>query len=181
MIDDWLPQYEFEECHTVDIAAAQADIGTALRAVTVRDVPVARALWSLRVLPARLRGKRAPSPVNGSLVDQLVSLGGVLLEDRPGLLVAGLGGRFWQLSGNLERFAAPEAFRAYTADGSCKAVVDFAWEDGQLATTTRVHVPDSAARRSFGRYWLVVRPFSGAIRRALLGAVKRRAEAAAEH
>ena len=56
-------------------------------------------------------------------------------------------------------------------------MIDFVWADGRLETTTRVHVPDHAARRSFARYWLVVRPFSGAIRLALLRAVRRRAEA----
>ena len=35
-----------------------------------------------------------------------------------------------------------------------------------------MHVPDPAARRAFGRYWLVVRPFSGLIRIALLRAVR---------
>jgi hypothetical protein len=109
------------------------------------------------------------------VVDHLGSLG-VVLEERPGLLVAGVAGRFWKLSGGLERLAGPEAFRAYNAGGSAKAVVDFVWADGRLATTTRVHVPDPAARRAFRRYWLVVRPFSGAIRLMLLRAVRRRAE-----
>ena len=124
------------------------EIGTALREVTLRDVPVASALWSLRVLPARLRGKRRRARRTDHWSISFVSLGGVVLEERPGLLVAGVAGRFWQLSGDLERFATPEAFRGYEPDSSCKAVVDFVWEDGRLATTTRVHVPDPAARRA---------------------------------
>jgi hypothetical protein len=45
----------------------------------------------------------------------------------------------------------------------------------ELRTETRVWcAPD--ARRAFRLYWLVVRPGSGLIRRAMLGAIRRRAE-----
>jgi hypothetical protein len=58
-------------------------------------------------------------------------------------------------------------FRAEAADG------------GTLLTTeTRVLATDEAARRRFGRYWRVIRPGSGAIRRSWLRAAARRAEAA---
>ncbi|MGZ8695565.1 MAG: hypothetical protein ACXWYS_09020 [Gaiellaceae bacterium] len=174
-LDDWLPEYEYEERHAIDVAARRDEIGRALRGVTLADVPVASALMALRGLPARLRGEGAGLSRDGALVDHVASLG-VVLEDRPGLLVAGVAGRFWKLSGDLERFAGPDEFRAYEPDGSAKAVIDFVWADGRLETTTRVHVPDPAARRLFGRYWLVVRPFSGAIRLALLRAARRRAE-----
>ena len=40
----------------------------------------------------------------------------------------------------------------------------------------RVHATDTAARRAFARYWTVIRPGSGFIRRMWLRAIKRRAE-----
>jgi hypothetical protein len=43
-------------------------------------------------------------------------------------------------------------------------------------TETRIHLTDEAARRAFGRYWLVVRLGSGAIRRDWLRAARRHAE-----
>jgi hypothetical protein len=174
VLDDWLPVYEYEERHAIDVAARQDEIGAALRAVTVADVPIAKGLMTLRGLPARLRGERELRS-DGAVLDHFASLG-VVLEDRPGLFVAGVAGRFWKPSGNLERLAGPDEFREYEPDGSAKAVVDFVWADGWLETTTRVHVPDPAARRAFGRYWLVVRPFSGLIRIALLRAIRVRAE-----
>jgi hypothetical protein len=149
VIDDWLASYQFEERHGIDIAASSDEIGRALRETRIEDVPVAQGLWSLRVLPARLLGKAAPAPAAGPFVDQLVSLGGVVLEDRRGVLVAGLAGPFWRLWGGLERFEDAEAFRRYDAAGSAKAAVDFIWTDGRLDTTTRVDVPDPAARRRF--------------------------------
>ena len=56
--------------------------------------------------------------------------------------------------------------------------MDFHGEDGRLVTETRVRLTDETARRSFRGYWLVVRPFSGLVRRSWLKAAKRRAESA---
>jgi len=46
-----------------------------------------------------------------------------------------------------------------------------------LTTETRVLCSGTAALRSFKRYWLVVGPFSGLIRRHILRAIARVAEA----
>ena len=45
----------------------------------------------------------------------------------------------------------------------------------RLVTETRVQCLDAASSRRFGLYWVVVRPFSGLIRRAMLRAVAREA------
>jgi hypothetical protein len=45
----------------------------------------------------------------------------------------------------------------------------------RLVTETRVACVDAASRRWFRLYWLVVRPFSGVIRKAMLSAVAREA------
>ena len=61
------------------------------------------------------------------------------------------------------------------------ALAFWAEEDGAgesvLVTETRVAPVDDAARRAFGRYWLLIRPFSGLIRRRWLAAAARRARA----
>jgi hypothetical protein len=57
----------------------------------------------------------------------------------------------------------------------CKAVIDFRVGAASLSTETRVHVADPVARRSFRRYWFVIRPFSGLIRILFLRAARRRA------
>ncbi|HXH98057.1 MAG TPA: hypothetical protein VNH40_12700, partial [Gaiellaceae bacterium] len=46
-------------------------------------------------------------------------------------------------------------------------------DEALLATETRVSALDAAARRAFRRYWLVVGPFSGLIRRRWLSAAER--------
>ena len=41
-----------------------------------------------------------------------------------------------------------------------------------LSTETRIVAVDDAARRAFRRYWVVVGPFSGLVRRRWLGAAR---------
>ena len=72
-------------------------------------------------------------------------------------------------------------FAALEADGAAKAVWNFTTESlapgrTRVTTITRIATPDPATKRSFGRYWRVIRPFSGLIRIEMLRALKRRAE-----
>jgi hypothetical protein len=89
-----------------------------------------------------------------------------VVEDIPGEgMIVTLSGRFWRLRGR-------------GAEAPATAVVDFRVEPGRLTTETRVHVPDPVSLRKFRRYWRIVRPLSGLIRKRILEAAKRRAEAA---
>jgi hypothetical protein len=54
-------------------------------------------------------------------------------------------------------------------------VEDDAPDHARLVTETRVGCTDAGSRRRFRLYWLLVRPFSGVIRKAMLGAVAREA------
>ena len=47
----------------------------------------------------------------------------------------------------------------------------------EIITETRIAGTDSAARRAFARYWLLIRGPSGLIRRSWLAAIDRRATA----
>jgi hypothetical protein len=170
-LDDFLPAYEFSERHSLAIDAPMAAIDAALRTVSLADIPVARALWWLRRL-GRPYGDTARPFVGGELP-------GVVLEDSPGQgVVLGLTGQFWRLRGDRDpgRPTTAGEFAAYDRPDTCKAVIDFRIGPNHLSTETRVHVGDSAARRKFRRYWLVIRPFSGLIRILLLRAARRRAE-----
>jgi hypothetical protein len=179
-IDAWLPDWEFDEQHEIVVAAPPAQVDRVIRELSLRDIPVARALWAIRSLG---RGSRGPVQ---TLVQQLGREAGVLVvEDRPGdELVVGLTGQFWRLRGAYApRFASAEEFAAFDRPESCKAVMNFRLEptggSTRVSTVTRVHVPDRGARRKFALYWLVIRPFSGLIRVLMLRVIKRRAEASA--
>jgi hypothetical protein len=155
-LDAFLPAYDFSTRHAVAVAVDPVRADRALREVTFKEVPLVRALLAVRGLGLR----RGEDRVLGAMVPRAT-----VLEDVPGEgVVLALSGQFWRLRGR-----GPEA--------PATAVIDFRALPGSLATETRVHVPDPVSRRKFGRYWRIVRPFSGLIRMVVLRAAKRRAEA----
>jgi len=173
-LDDFLPDYEFSERHSLAIDAPAARIDAALRTISIRDIAVARALWRMRRL-GRPYGDSQKPFVGGELP-------GVVLEDVPEEgIVLGLTGQFWRVLGSRDRDKPRTAdeFLAFTRPDTCKAVIDFRVGRSSLSTETRLHVADPAARRKVRRYWIVIRPFSGLIRIFLLRAARRRAEAPA--
>lgn len=180
LIDDLLPTYQFAERHETRVAAPAGRVYAELRRLDLsRSRIIAGLLW-LRRLPARMTGgapARLPArlTMEGVLGDGFVVLG----EDPPAEIVLGTIGRFWRPSGELQKFAAKE-FATLSAPGCARAAWNFSTaevEGGTMLTTeTRVQCLDDDALRSFRRYWFVVRPFSGLIRREMLKAVKRAAE-----
>ena len=179
-LDDFLPTYETHERHSLSIAASPERVDRAVREVTLAEIPVARALFALR------SAGRGSTNARGPLIESMLRQG-VLLEDVPGEgLVLGLTGQFWRLRGAPidNRPGTAEEFAAFDRLDVAKVVMDLrvhaeGEERSLLTTETRVHVPDAAARRTFARYWRVIRPFSGLTRILLLRAARRRAEAAA--
>lgn len=173
-LDDFLPEYEFSERHSLAIDAPASRIDRAFRTVSISDVPLARALWFVRRL-GRPYGDATKPFIAGELP-------AVVLEDVAGEgIVLGLTGQFWRLLGEraATRPSTADEFLAYDRPDTCKAVLDFRVAPALLSTETRVHVADDEARRAFRRYWFVVRPFSGLVRILLLRAARARAEAPA--
>lgn len=176
-LDDFLPVYEFSERHRLAIAAPADRIDRAVRAVSLTDIPLARALWAVRRLGSPF-GDPSRAFVDGALESSVV------LDDVAGEgIVLGLTGQFWRLRGEDggPRPRNREEFLAYDRPDACKAVIDFRVGSSLLSTETRVHVPDPAARCKFRRYWFVIRPFSGVIRILFLRAARRRAEVPSNH
>jgi hypothetical protein len=171
---DYLPAHDVAMRHQRRVAAPAAAVWDALHRADLGRSPVTRALLVLRGL--RRPGAARP-PLTLATLDRA---GFVPLGERPGREIAfGLVGRFWTPSGG--RVAVmPAEFRDFARPGYAKAVWTFAVEDEapgvtRLVTETRVACVDAASRRWFRLYWLLVRPFSGLIRRAMLRAVAREA------
>lgn len=181
LIDEFMPEPMFAERHAVRVAAPPERAWEAVRALDLRGSPVIRGLFALRSVPALLAGnRRARGPGLGSTMDELLRSGFVLLAERaPREIVLGLTGRFWTPTGSLSRVEADE-FRDFTRPGVALAAWNFTilpTDEGSLvATETRVRCTDDAAHRSFRRYWRVIRPFSGLVRREALRAIRRAAE-----
>jgi hypothetical protein len=165
-VQDALPVYHHHERHTIRVAAAPERALAAAREASLDDVPLVRLLF-------RLRGLRASS--RGPIWDALLSEGFQPLGEDTVVLV----GKPWSPKGSLRRV---DDFVAFAEPGYAKMAMDLRAvpEDNgsRLETETRVYLTDAFARRRFRVYWLVVRPFSGLVRRSWLKAAKRRAESA---
>lgn len=105
-----------------------------------------------------------------------------MLAERPGEeIVFGLVAQMWRPGGQLIRVGSADTFVAFDEPGFVKVATPFRFTKRGggatlAATETRVYATDAAARRGFGRYWTLVRPFSGLIRREWLRPVARRAK-----
>jgi hypothetical protein len=89
LLDEALPEYYFRERHARYIDAPPERVDEAVRAVTIRDMPLARLLFALRAAPRRLRRKptrfgEVDVPLLGLALD--VAFGP--LGDEPGVEVA---------------------------------------------------------------------------------------------
>jgi hypothetical protein len=119
-------------------------------------------------------------PTSALKIEGLRRVGFKVLRNEPGdELVLGLIGRFWTLRGDLVDFD-PEFFRSFNETGYAKATWSFrvirTGAGTTLTTSTRVQCLDQTSKRNFMRYWRVVGPFSGVIRREALRLVKRECE-----
>lgn len=187
-LDAWLPAYEFSEHHALRVRASAGAVQRALHELDVARIPLVRVLMTLRVLPSLMSTPRATlarlrSRVGGERRMGLMAVEGfALLDDTPREIVLGLTGRFWRASAEVLPSDAA-TFRDTPPPGTARVAMNFLLTpqpDGAtlVSTETRIHVPDAAARRKFGWYWRAIRLGSGAIRWAMLRAVKRAAEAA---
>ncbi len=163
---DALPVYHHHERHTIRVSATPARTLAAAREARVEDVPLVSLLL-------RLRGLRAAS--RGPLWNALLGQGFQPLGEDTLVLV----GKPWTAGGGLRKV---EDFVAFAEPGYAKMAMDLRvvpdGDGARLETETRIYLTDASARRRFGAYWLVIRPFSGLVRRGWLRAAKRRAESA---
>jgi hypothetical protein len=175
LLDRYLPLFDVSKRYAIEIRAPRERVFEALVRYDFRRSLATRALMRLRGYGSRMRS----TPRGKSLVETLQAFGFTLLAEEPGEeLVFGLVDRFWRLDGGLRSTSAAE-FESFAEPGFAKA----AWNlrvvgSGlhlplcELSTETRVLCFGEDARRKFLRYWRIVEPFSGAIRRSLLRGVR---------
>jgi hypothetical protein len=169
LLDEAAPRWHHRERHAVRAAAPPADLLAAAAALTWGEVPLFRLLMAVRSLgTAALR-------VDRPILADMTGIGFAELARDGHEVVYGAVGRPWSPSGGLVPVADAASFRAVDEPGWARMAMNFAVADGWLTTETRVWLTDSGARRRFAPYWAAVRPFSGAIRRAWLTAIARRA------
>lgn len=188
-----MPRYDVVERHRTFVRATPERVFSAIREADLSGGPVTRSLLLVRTVPAAIIAfLRSPAAARAELLERRRTRAGARLADfeRAGFhviaertsdeLVIGLLGRFWTPRGSLAKSVSSADFRAAPPAGQALAGWNFTVvtrEKGrcELRTETRVLcAPDARAR--FRLYWLIVRPGSGLIRRAMLRSIRQHAE-----
>jgi hypothetical protein len=181
-LDAAMPEYDFVERHEVLIQTPPERAMQAAREVTFGDLRVYNALMGLRAAAA---GKRyaADEGISAQPILQTMARPGsefVALEGRTGEAVFGMAGRPWSSRPGPRPQSAAE-FADFRAPASVRIAFNLAVEDAgsglsRLVTETRVLATDDAGREVMKRYWRLIYPGSGMIRRMWLRAARERAE-----
>jgi hypothetical protein len=182
-LDSLMPRYDFHERHEITVHASAARVREAFDRVSFADIGVMQTLGRIRAIA--MGQLRAPAPQATPPALPIVQMirsprsGFFPLEDTPTEFVFGLAGEPWNNRGVRLR---PDEFRDWAPPGRVKIAANFLIEDtggatSRVITETRVLATDDAARRKMARYWALIYPGSGMIRRDLLRAIRDRAEA----
>jgi hypothetical protein len=176
-IDEWLPQYQVSARYSILVRATPAQAYAALNQASFSDLTILRVLTRLRGY--RLKSEKSAA-ADGSPTGRRYGSFLQLAAVPPKEVLVGIAGRFWRPDGGIVPNLSPAEFRDFRREGYAKAVWNFTLtstaEGTRLSTETRVQTFGRAARLKFRAYWLVVGPFSGLIRGAMLREVRRRAE-----
>jgi hypothetical protein len=181
-IQQVMPTWRLRQVDHVAVAADPDRAYDTIRGFDLYRVPVARALFGLRVLPERLAAwlRREPAPLPRTSTIAQVTAPGTgfhLLSDEPREIVVGSIGRFWKPSIEFADIS-PATFSAFDHRGWGKLAWSIAVsprDDGGSWITfdLRVDAGDDVSWARFQRYWLLIGPFSHALRRGLLAAFAR--------
>jgi hypothetical protein len=178
-LDDVIPNPEYRLRHSRVVGAPPSVVWDDLHRVTMSALPLGWALEAVRLLPARLFGRKHRPLATRSFLD--VAPIPVLFSERPHVVIsAGLSQAWRLLGGSTPPHLDRAALRAWSQPGWIKVGMEFRLESipvgTRLSTETRVLATDARTRRAFAAYWFFIRVGSGAIRREVLRTVARRSE-----
>lgn len=192
LLNDILSEYDFSEVHSVVIRSSASHAFRSIKQVAPSEISsIFHWLMKIRFLPAWIAGK----PGFGffgekALLDQMTEGHFIMLAkevDREvviGIVMPSTVGHSWRLPDAVKRGAEnAREFAVFNQPGFVRVATNFyvdeAGDDGfvRVTTETRVKAIDADARRRFTRYWRLIRPGSGLIRRSWLKAIRHRAEA----
>lgn len=184
LIDSVCPKYQVYSRYEALVNAPVEAVYHALRHGTfITDSALCRAMIRLRELPSNLTGHPSEIMPNEQLnLGQFVERSpfSLLGESRNEEVVIGVIGRFWNVfDTRMTKVRTVEEFQRFSMPTFGKAVMNFHLErcgsQTRLSTETRVYFADRYLSH-FRRYWFVVGPFSGLMRRIFLKSIKKTAE-----
>jgi hypothetical protein len=182
LLDAAMPEWHWCETYGMWVPVSPAEALEVMKGVLPDRIRLLRTLIELRNLPGRLVGRpRFGKGLSGSipLFEQILNFGFCPLGEAERSEVAfGLVDQSWKVSGGT-RAPVKDAveFAEFSEPGFVKIGANLlarpARQGAFLSTQTRVLATDAPTRRVFGAYWLLIRPFSGLIRRSWLQAAAR--------
>ncbi|MEV0374186.1 hypothetical protein AB0I10_31015 [Streptomyces sp. NPDC050636] len=181
LADTFVPRPDFSSRHHTVIPAPVEAVWAAWQEMEQVGSegwgPIVRALFTVRRHLGRLKnGGEVPK-------EDLRDSFRLLAEDPPREVVRGIVGQWWAMGAADIRpdVTGPREFLAFDEPGYAKATfsmrftADATCGGTRVVTETRVLCLDEAARRAMGRYWRLVEPFSGLVRRMMLSRLRKRA------
>lgn len=179
LLERFMPVYDVAERHHIPVTAPAAVTLSVARDIGLFDAPLVRAMFKGREL--LLHAAPAPRPRPRGLLEDMQSLGWVILAESPGKeIVVGAVTKPWEANVTFRSVPA-EAFAAFNEPDYIKIVwtlrADHTHATSSIfRTETRAVATDHSARVKFRRYWALLSPGIVAIRWMMLGPVKSAAE-----
>lgn len=180
-LDDWMPQWQVGERHTLHVDAPPDKVFAAIHAVRADEIFLFRTLIAIRRCGQTGPESIMNAPEHKPLLDVATQTTFVLLEEEtPQELVMGTVIAAPRGEGASGRLTA-DLFRKTLRPGVVLATMNFVVvpENGgrsMVSTETRINANSPSALRRFGVYWRLIHPGSDIIRRMWLRAIRERAE-----
>lgn len=177
-IDDFLPEYSFNEYHEVKIKASPEKVKYALQTTGVKDIPAAHLLMKIR----GIAGDKESDKVTNNQADPET----LTTPDFNFFVVDSTEFfSFMMIKATAKtpppEIKTPKQFLDFNDPGYVKVAFNFrliSLENGQtlLTTETRNQPITQKDRCHFGRYWRIIYPGSAIIRRVWLDTLAKKAE-----
>ncbi|MCP4105749.1 MAG: hypothetical protein GY749_09455 [Desulfobacteraceae bacterium] len=168
LIDKYLPKYSFNEYHEILIESSIEKVYEISKNFDLSKSKLIKFLFKLRGLPTKRMN------LQGFISD----IGFTNLEENfPTENLIG----FWAKT-KIEPVTGYDDFISNTISARVKVVWNFHLEklsstQVKLSTETRVLCVSPVTKITFGLYWLIIKPFSGVIRKKMLQIIKQDSEA----
>jgi hypothetical protein len=178
-LDDVTPNPRHRIFQSRIVLAEPAMVWNELHRVTMSALPLGYALEALRLMPARLSGRKH-RPLAGRTFLEVTPIP-ILYSERPRVLIAaGLSQAWRPLGGATAPHLNAEALRTWCQPGWIKVGMEYRLEPATVGTIftieTRISATDPRTQRAFAAYWFFIRTSSAAIRREVVRVVAHRAE-----
>ncbi len=169
LINKYLPEYTFNEYHDIVVNSPIEDVYTIAKDFDMSKSKLINVLFKLRGMSTQRMN------LQGIISD----LGFTNIEERvPTENLIG----FWVRTIKIEPITNHNDFINNAISAKVKVVWNFRFEkisssQTKVSTETRVLCVGPVTKITFGLYWLIIKPFSGAIRKRMLQIIKQDSEA----